>query len=89
MKRFTLIKKAPPVNYALESTRPPSGGRVSPYSGRRGRRPRRPVVGADDSVRPVCPLRSVGRDPCVPPRNVYLFPAGRCGHRPLRKPPGG
>ena len=38
MKRFTLIKKDPPVNYALESTRPPSGGRVSPYSGRRGRR---------------------------------------------------
>ena len=29
MKRFTLIKKASPVNYALESTRPPSGGRVS------------------------------------------------------------
>ena len=43
MKRFTLIKKASPVNYALESTRPPSGGRVSPYSGRRGRRPRRPM----------------------------------------------
>ena len=39
MKRFTLIKKASPVNYALESTRPPSGGRVFPYSGRRGRRP--------------------------------------------------
>ena len=39
MKRFTLIKKASPVNYALESTRTPSGGRVSPYSGRRGRRP--------------------------------------------------
>ena len=32
MKRFTLIKKAPPDNYALESTRPPSGGRVFPYS---------------------------------------------------------
>lgn len=42
MKRFTLIKKASPVNYALESTRPPSGGRVSPYSGRRGRRPDAP-----------------------------------------------
>ena len=26
MKRFTLIKKAPPVNYALESTRPQAGG---------------------------------------------------------------
>ena len=38
---------------------------------------------------PVCLLRSVGQDPCVPPRNVYLFPAGRCGHRPLRKTPGG
>ena len=45
MKRFTLIKKASPVNYALESTRPPSGGRVSAYSGRRGRRPDAPSEG--------------------------------------------